>query len=196
VLRAGGRLYLECMRRVLQLEGEAIEAGRPPVCRAFRSGPAAGSSRRSSTTRTGGGRTASSTRSSSGSGRVCRRRSSRRARPATAPDCGSPVRRGRGMGRLTAEGARAATAPAAAHDRRAGRRGGPVRPAVPLFYRRATWLPEDEFRAASPGKWRRRGWSWPRSCGAARVGVGPHVPLAHRANKSKAWLRSRGNPEC
>lgn len=30
-----GRFYLQCMRRVLQVEGKAIEAGQPPVCRAF-----------------------------------------------------------------------------------------------------------------------------------------------------------------
>ena len=35
VICANGRFYLEAMRRVLPLEGEAIEVGRPPVCRAF-----------------------------------------------------------------------------------------------------------------------------------------------------------------
>ena len=35
VIRADGRFYLEALRRVLQLEGAAIEGGRPPVCRAF-----------------------------------------------------------------------------------------------------------------------------------------------------------------
>jgi hypothetical protein len=35
VVQADGRFYLEALRRVLQLEGKAIEAGRPPVCRAF-----------------------------------------------------------------------------------------------------------------------------------------------------------------
>jgi hypothetical protein len=35
VVQAKGRFYLEALRRVLQLEGEAIEKGRPPVCRAF-----------------------------------------------------------------------------------------------------------------------------------------------------------------
>jgi len=35
VVLANGRLYLEALRRDLQLEGEAVAAGRSPVCRAF-----------------------------------------------------------------------------------------------------------------------------------------------------------------
>jgi hypothetical protein len=35
VVRANGRFYVKTLGRVLQLEGKAIVAGRPPVCRAF-----------------------------------------------------------------------------------------------------------------------------------------------------------------